>query len=220
MRLMSTPLARKWLPLGQHVAAASGGARAPCYGGAMASLSRRYCTIRYAPALVIAVLALAGCASANRSRFPSLQRRAAERAYGTVLPVAVPNTGAEAAALPAGAGIAARIAALREQANEAHRAFSAQRAQTARLAATARGATPGSDAWSAAQIALAGLDSARSRGMIAMADLDRMLIAATEAAVTGGNADLMLVKPAHAEVQRMLSEENGAIAELRSGISG
>ncbi len=188
----------------------------------MASLSRRYCTFRYAPALALAIalLALAGCASANRSRFPSLQRRAAERAYGTVLPVAGPNTSAEAAALPAGAGIAARIAALREQANEAHRAFSAQRAQTARLAATARGATPGSDAWSAAQIALAGLDSARSQGMIAMADLDRMLIAATEAAVTGGDADLRLVKPAHAEVQRMLSEENGAIAQLRGGISG
>jgi hypothetical protein len=46
-----------------------------------------------------------------------------------------------------------------------------------------------------------------------------MLIAATEAAVNHGDGDLRLVKPAHAEVQRILSEEDTAIAELRDRIA-
>jgi len=172
------------------------------------------------PAIAVASLALGGCASAERSRFPSLQRRPAELLYRTGLPVAAPGVSAEPAApLPPGATIAARVAALRAQADEAHLAFSTQRGAAARLAAAAQGAASGSDAWSAAQIALAGLDSARSKGMIAMADLDHMLIAATEAAVNHGDGDLRLVKPAHAEVQRILSEEDAAIAELRDRIA-
>ncbi|WP_295529915.1 hypothetical protein [Novosphingobium sp. Chol11] len=168
------------------------------------------------PVLAIALLALGGCASANRSRFPSLERRAAERQYGTALPVTA-NTGTSALLepLPASAGLAARVSALRERAQEAHRAFAARQSAATRLAAAARGAKPGSEAWSAAQVALAGLDSARSEGMISMADLDRLLIAASEAAVNGDDADLALVRSAHAEVQRLLSEEDSVIAELR-----
>ncbi len=184
----------------------------------MASLSRRYCTFRYAPALAIAALALAGCASANRARFPSLERRAAERQYGTALPVAAPSSQAAPAPLPANAGFAARVSELRGRAQDAHRAFSERQSAAAHLAAAARGAAPGSEAWSVAQIALAGLDSARSEGMTAMADLDRMLIAATEAAADGNDADLLLVKPAHSEVQQLLGEEDRAIAALRNGI--
>jgi hypothetical protein len=109
---------------------------------------------------------------------------------------------------------------LRGQAETAHRAFSEQQAQAARLALAARGTAPGSEAWSVAQVALAGLDSARSQGMIAMADLDRMLIAATEAAVDGRDADLELVKAAHGEVQRTLGEEEATIANLRERVPG
>lgn len=197
----------------------AGDALMPCYGGAMATLFRPLSTRFAIPVLTVALLALGGCASANRSRFPSLERRAAERQYGTALPVTVPSTGAQPAPLPANAGFAARVSALRDRAQDAHRAFSAQQGAATRLATAARGAAPGSEAWSVAQVALAGLDSARSEGMIAMADLDRMLIAATEAAVSGGDADLVMVKPAHAEVQRMLNEEDAAIAELRDRIS-
>jgi hypothetical protein len=185
----------------------------------MASLLHQTSARKSVAVMAIALFGLAGCASADRSRFPSLQRRPAERLYGTVLPVPAPDATAEPIAPPPSAGIAARVEALRSQADEAHRAFSAQQAQAERLAAAARGAAPGSEAWSSAQVALAGLDSARSRGMIAMADLDRMLIAATEVAVNDRDADLMLIKPAHAEVQSMLSEEDTAIAELRGRIA-
>ncbi len=217
---MSTPLAKngepRKCPLPRQDA---GDALMPCYGGAMVTLFCPLSTRSAIPVLALALLALGGCASANRSRFPSLERRDAERQYGTALPVTVPSTGAQAAPLPANTGFAARVSALRDRAQDAHRAFSAQQGAATRLAAAARGAAPGSEAWSLAQVALAGLDSARSEGMIAMADLDRMLIAATEAAVSGGDADLVMVKPAHAEVQRMLNEEDAAIAALRDRIS-
>ena len=171
------------------------------------------------PALALIVLTLAGCA-ANRSRFPSLERRPAERLYGILQPVAAPAPVAVNAAPANDAGIAARLMALRGQAREAQRAFAEQQAVAARLASAARGAVPGSEAWSVAQVALGGLDSARSKAMIAMADLDRMLIDASLAEAEGNTADLALVKAAHSDVQGIVSEEDKAIAAIRNTIAG
>jgi hypothetical protein len=56
--------------------------------------------------------------------------------------------------------------------------------------------------------------------MLALADLDRLFIAATEAAAIGPVGDLQTITPAHREIEALLSEENRAIAALSSQIGG
>ncbi len=191
----------------------SGITRAACYGAQMALLSTR----TVAPVMLL--LALGAC-TADRARFASLAIRPAERTYGTGQPVTSTANLPLTVQVPAGADLAARVAALRETAVAAHARFTEQQGSAARLAEAARGAAPGSDVWSQATIALASLESARSQGMIALADLDRLYIAATEAAATGPDTDLKSITPAHREVEALLGEEDRAIAALSSQIGG
>lgn len=177
------------------------------YGPDMALLS-----IRLA-APVMALLALSAC-NADRSRFPSLAIRPAERTYGTLQPVAPSPSLPLTTQLPAGADLAGRLAALRDTARSAHGHFLEQQGQATRLINAAKGNAPGTEAWSRAAIALASLSAARGQGMAALADLDRLLIAATEKAATGPDADLRLVDPVHREVAALLAEEDRAIAAL------
>ena len=166
-----------------------------------------------------ALLALSAC-NADRSRFPSLAIRPAERAYGTGQPVAPTASLPLTTQLPAGANLAARVAALQDTARAAHRRFLDQQGTATRVIDAAKGSAPGTEAWSRAAIALAGLTSARGEGMVALADLDRLLIAATEKAATGPDDDLKLVDPAHRDVAAMLAEEDRAIAALDSTLGG
>ena len=174
------------------------------YGPRMAFMS-----IRFAATLA-AVLALSAC-NADRSRFPSLAVRPAERAYNNRQPTApAPTPTGQAPS----ADLAARVSALREKALAADSKFQAQRGPATTSINAAKGSTPGSEAWSRAAIALAGLTSARGEGMIALSDLDRLLIAATEAAATGPDDDLRVVAPAHRAVADLMAEEDRTIAEL------
>ena len=170
-----------------------------------------------APAMLL--LALAAC-NADRSRFPSLAIRPAERAYGSGQPVSATPSLPLTTQSPAGADLTARVAALRETAIAAHARFTEQQGTASRLAQAARGAAPGTEVWSQAAIALASLESARSQGMVALADLDRLYIAATEAAATGPDGDLKTVAPAHREVEALVGEEDRTIAALSGQLSG
>lgn len=179
------------------------------YGPGMASLSTRLA------ASCAALLALSAC-NADRSRFPSLAIRPAERTY---------NTGAATAPTPspaptATADLPARVAALRETAVATHARFSAQQGSATALINAAKGAAPGTEAWSRAAIALASLTAARGEGMVALSDLDRLLIAATEAAATGPDDDLKVVAPAHRAVADLLDEEDRTIAALSDKLGG
>jgi hypothetical protein len=179
------------------------------YGAPMACLS-----IRIAASLG-ALLALSAC-NADRSRFPSLAIRPAERAYGA-------GQQAATTALPGPAAIAdlpGRAAALRETASASHARFTAQQGQATSLVNAARGSAPGTEAWSRAAIALASLTSARGQGMVALSDLDRLLIAATEAAAVGPDDDLKVVAPAHRAVADQLAEEDRTIAALGEKLGG
>lgn len=181
------------------------------YGPRMARLS-----IRIAAPLG-ALLALTAC-NADRARFPSLAIRPAERAYGTGQPVTPTASAPLPVQLHAGADLSARVAALRETARAAHLRFLEQHGPALRLAEAARGAKPGTDAWSRAMVALAGLTSARSEGMVALAELDRLMIAATETTALGSGADLAIVAPAHSEVEARLDGEDRVISELGNAI--
>lgn len=173
----------------------------------MASLSIRLA----APAL--ALFALTAC-NADRSRFPSLAIRPAERAYGTGQPTAPTASLPLTTQLAGGADLAAHVGKLRDAARAAHGRFLEQQSPATRLIDAAKGAAPGTETWSRAAIALAGLTSARGEGMIALSDLDRLLIAATEKAATGPDDDLKIVGPTHREVAALLAEEDRTVAAL------
>lgn len=177
------------------------------YGAPMACLS-----IRIAAPLG-ALLALTAC-NADRSRFPSLAIRPAERAYGAGQQAAPAEARPLTMQISANTDLAARVKGLRDAARAAHQHFLDQHGAALRLVEAARGAAPGSEVWSRATIALAGLVSARSEGMVALAELDRLMIAATEAAAAGAEADLAIVAPAHSEAEARLDGEDRVIAAL------
>ena len=56
--------------------------------------------------------------------------------------------------------------------------------------------------------------------MVALSDLDRLLIAATEAAAVGSDTDLQVVAPAHSAIAALLAEEDRTIADLGDRLGG
>lgn len=141
------------------------------------------------PALLVALMlpilpAIAGCAS-PAGDYPSLAIREAERATGTMAVPASPPPPPPSPSPPSppAPAMAAELAALADAAAQAHRAFLAAAPAATRTIEAARSAGTGSEPWARAQVALAGLTSARSRTMMPLADLDRLYVAA---AVEGG----------------------------------
>lgn len=138
---------------------------------------------------------LTACATTPSDEYPSLAIRDAERATGVFEPV-VP---APYVPPPTPAAVVDRLGQLSAEAASAHQAFLAE-APAARSAITgASGAEFGSDSWARASVALAGLESARSKAMIALADLDRLMV---DAAVDGG------------ELERIVSVRNTVTAQV------
>lgn len=160
-----------------------------------------------APALLTATL-LAGCAA--QGDYPSLAIRDAERVTGTISapettytpPAPAPATLAQATDL---------LAAVRS----AHDRFVAAQPAARRTATAARGAGPGSEGWSDAQVAIANLESIRSSAMIAMADLDRLYV---DAAVAGEQVESL--QSAREAAAALVEQENAVIAELLRLLGG
>jgi hypothetical protein len=149
--------------------------------------------MRFNRALLLLPL-LAGCATAS-DEYPSLAIRDAERVTGTLEPAAptpyVPP--------PTPAAVVDRLDQLAAEAASAHQAFLAEAPAARSVIAAASGAEFGSDSWARASVALAGLESARSRAMIALADLDRLMV---DAAVEGG------------ELERIVAVRNSVTAQV------
>lgn len=159
------------------------------------------------PKRLLAALLCAGtaaCASAPGD-YPSLAIRDAERVSGTLQPAEpfVPE--------PAAPAVLANAAMLVEQAEAAHESFRGKLAGARSAVQAARGAGFGSEPWAVASVAIAGLETERSRAMIALADLDRLAVAAaTDGGATGELAT------AQARVESMVTEESAAIDGLLS----
>jgi hypothetical protein len=158
--------------------------------------------MRFNRALLLLPL-LAACASPE-GEYPSLDIRPAERVSGTLAPPTAPYVPP-----PTPTAVLGRLDQLAADAASAHRAFLAE-APAARSAVTAAsGAELGSDGWARASVALAGLESARSRAMIALADLDRLMV---DAAVEGGELErIVLVRNT---VTAQVDEQNATIEGL------
>lgn len=148
---------------------------------------------------------LAGCATTPSDEYPSLAIRDAERATGVFEPV-VP---APYIPPPTPAAVLDRLGQLAADAASAHRAFLAEAPAARSTIASASGAEFGSDSWARASVALAGLEGARSKAMIALADLDRLMV---DAALEGG--ELERIVALRNTVTAQVEEQNATIEPL------
>jgi hypothetical protein len=167
------------------------------------SLPRAACLAPFAAALVVA-----GCAK-DQELYPSLARRDQERVTGVATPVAPPPE----PVAPQGPQSAGNLAKHRADAADAHRRLLAAAEAARGTVAAARGAEIGSDAWSAAAIAVGNLEAIRSETMIAAAEIDLLYTAAqTEGRETGE------LVSAISQVNTMVLEEDRLIAAMNQSI--
>ena len=159
--------------------------------------------MRFNRALLLLPL-LAACAT-PAEEYPSLDIRPAERASGTFEPVA--PTPYVPPATPA--AVVDRLGQLAADAASAHQAFLAEAPAARSTIAAASGAEFGSDSWARASVALAGLEGTRSRAMIALADLDRLMV---DAAVEG--TELERIVAVRNTVTTQVDEQNATIEGL------
>lgn len=162
--------------------------------------------MRFNHALLLLPL-LAACATPE-GEYPSLDIRPAERASGTLQPPPAPYVPP-----PTPAPVLGRLEQLAADAASAHRAFLAEAPAARSAVAAANGAEPGSDGWARASVAVAGLESSRSRAMIALADLDRLMV---DAAVEGG--ELERIVAVRNTVIAQVDEQNAAIERLQRSL--
>jgi hypothetical protein len=147
---------------------------------------------------------LAAC-STPEGEYPSLAIRDAERATGSFEPVeATPYV-----APPTPAAVVDRLSRLASDAACAHKPCLADAPAARSATAGAGGAVLGRESWARASVALAGLESARSKAMIALADLDRLMV---DAAVEGG--ELERIVAVRNTVTAQVDEQNTTIEAL------
>jgi len=177
---------------------------APGKAHAMALTMNRFL---FLPVCALAAVLTSGCA-ADTTNYPSLARRPAERIAG--IAEVVPGPPEPPAPVAPSPELTSRLSQLTAAAQEAHGEFVAKRDTTARLVAAASGAAVASENWAVAAIALAELESARSRAMIALADLDSLY--ATEE-VAG--SDTSAIGAARDQVIALVGQEDAVLADLR-----
>lgn len=158
---------------------------------------------RAAPLLSIALLA--GCA--DPGDYPSLAPRAVER--GETAPAPAPTEAPPAAADPA---LAARIAQLIAQARDGDMAF-ARALEPARTSVGRAGAA-GSESWIAAQEAVSRLESARTRTVDALSELDVLARERSQ----GTPADIDAIAAATVEVSAIADTQQQTISGLTGSL--
>lgn len=158
--------------------------------------------------IALACTCTAACASGPDS-YPSLAIRDAERVSGTLQPAApyVPT--------PASPVVLQNAQALVEQAEKANESFRGLLAGARGAAQAGRGAGMGSERWAVASVAIAELETERSRAMIALADLDRLAVAA--ATEGGATAEL---EAAQSRVDTIVAEQTRDIDGLLAALGG
>lgn len=154
---------------------------------------------------ILALASVAACTTPGGD-YPSLAQRPAERIEGTF----TPDTAEPAPPPPIlpSADLAARLDQLRRDAEAAHAEFRANTPAAERLVRAGGGTA--SDSWAAAQVALADLDSIRSRATVALADLDTLWVDTTLEA--GPREAVGSVRDA---IEALVAEEDAVLSRLR-----
>lgn len=110
-----------------------------------------------------------------------------------------------------------RLGQLVDQARAAHGRFTAAQGQAERATGAASGATPGSEAWSVASVALSALESARSDALVALAELDQRYGDASVAAIDRDDpSEADAISAARDQVDALVREEDAVLTQLRS----
>jgi len=159
-------------------------------------------------ALLVALgpILLAGCAK-DSGLYPSLSIRDEERISGVFEPV----QSEPYAATPPSGEVLEQVAALRASAAAAHRQVLVAAESARAPLANARGSQIGGEEWSIASLALADVQARRSETMVALAELDRLYVAAQ---TEGGEPDAIVA--ALSEVNTLVLEEDRLVAGLRA----
>ena len=157
--------------------------------------------------LLLTLCALSACSSPG-GPYPSLQPRAAEAIDPRLEPVRPIND------RPVTPALAAKLAALVEQARGGEAAFEPAAASAERLAAAA--GAPQSESWITAQSALSAAIAARTPTAVALSDIDAL--GATALQTQGGIApnDLAAIKSAAAEVGALDRRQAQRVEAMRA----
>lgn len=156
----------------------------------------------------LGTLALLAACAAPQGQYPSLAVRDVERMSGTMeVEPAPPPPAPPASTL-------AELGALAAQARAAQQAFAALAPTARSTVAAAAGQGPGSENWSRAQIAVAELESRRSQAMIALADLDRLYVAAAAEGL-----ELAHIATVRDEVELLVTQQNALIDSLLGALA-
>jgi hypothetical protein len=155
--------------------------------------------------LLLPLVSLAGCAEMGET--PSLAQRPIEKLG---LGSAVPPPASPTVPVAADAALSAKIASLVSEAEAGNRAFaSADRSGAASIQAGRR-AREGSETWIEGETARSALEAARQQSAEALAALDTLLVAQTEAA-GGGIAELTA---AQERVSAIVTRQTDRLAAL------
>lgn len=156
-----------------------------------------------------AVLLLAACATPNE--FPSLAIRDSERVSGTIAPPPAPIYTPP----PLSTATVDMLGALSARVRDAHARFMVEATPARAAVGRAAGSSAGSESWSNAQVALAGLQVIRSDAMIALADIDRIHV---DTHLAGG--DIGWTGQVRTEASALVAEEDRLIGALLTQLGG
>jgi hypothetical protein len=157
-------------------------------------------------AICLALLSLGACAAPG-GPYPSLQPRAAE-AIDPRVPVVRPMNNR-----PVAPALAARLAALVNEATSGNAAFDGPASQAERLAASAGG--PRSEGWIAAQEALTAAIAARKTTATALGDIDELAATALQTQRGIAPNDLAAIQNAAAQVAALDQRQSDRIAAIQ-----
>lgn len=172
-------------------------------------------TPRHAALLLAVPLMLSACASAAPSRYPSLALRDFERVKGTGTPAEPAPAPPPPPPIQPDEALSSRLQKLEAQARDAHGSFMSAVGGARKAVAGAQGATPGSDRWVTAEMALSNLESTRARAMVALADLDGLQISATLE-----DGAIEAITATHTAVADLLAQEDKVIDDLVGRLGG
>jgi hypothetical protein len=161
-------------------------------------------------AICLALLSLGACAAPG-GPYPSLQPRAAE-AIDPRVPVVRPMNNR-----PVAPALAARLAALVNEATSGNAAFDGPASQAERLAASAGG--PRSEGWIAAQEALTAAIAARKTTATALGDIDELAATALQTQRGIAPNDLAAIQNAAAQVAALDQRQSDRIAAIQKRLS-
>lgn len=159
-------------------------------------------------ALILAVSTVLGACARDKTDFPSLARRPAERITGTIESPPLPPPA------PLAPAVLDQIDTLVAQAKAADERFAARIAATRQAILAANGAAVASEAWSGATIALSALEATRSEALIGLAELDRLYAGAVV-----GESDSAPLSKARDAVQALIAEQDRVLEELQGRLA-